>query len=76
MTKLILNPSRHDLSTDIGFHITGGHSIPNCIEVTACIENINIHHRNYELFKNIIQEGVLLIRKIPKHFHCSLYLCR
>ncbi|CAF0908919.1 unnamed protein product [Rotaria sordida] len=57
VTKLILNPSRHGISTDLGFRITGGHSIPNCMEVTGCIENINIHHRNYEILKNIVQEG-------------------
>ncbi|CAF3381368.1 unnamed protein product [Rotaria sp. Silwood1] len=57
VTKLILNPSRHGTSTDLGFRITGGHSIPNCMEVTACIENINTHHRNYEILKNIVQEG-------------------
>jgi len=28
------------------------------MEVTACIENINIHHRNYQILKNIVQEGL------------------
>ncbi|CAF3929524.1 unnamed protein product [Rotaria sp. Silwood2] len=58
VTKLILNRSRHGTSTDLGFRITGGHSISNCTEVTACIENINIRHRNYEILKNIVQEGL------------------
>ncbi|CAF1169552.1 unnamed protein product, partial [Adineta ricciae] len=56
-TKLILNPSRHGITSDLGFRITGGHSIPHCMEVTACIENIDTHHRNYEILKNIVQEG-------------------
>ncbi|CAF4330794.1 unnamed protein product, partial [Adineta steineri] len=30
-----LNPLRRD-DADLGLHITGGHSIPNCMEVTAC----------------------------------------
>jgi hypothetical protein len=60
-TKLILNSSRHGNSTDRGFRITGGHSIPHCMEVTACIVNINPHHRNYENLKNIVQEGLFSI---------------
>ncbi|UJR21205.1 hypothetical protein I4U23_024302 [Adineta vaga] len=56
-TKLILNPSRHGINTDLGFRIAGGQSIPHCMEVTACIENIDIHHRNYQILKNIVQEG-------------------
>ncbi|CAF3890603.1 unnamed protein product [Rotaria magnacalcarata] len=57
ITKLILNPSKHGVSTDCGFRITGGHSIAHCMEVTACIEKINIHHRNYEILKNAVHEG-------------------
>ncbi|CAF3574727.1 unnamed protein product [Rotaria socialis] len=57
ITKLILNPSKHGVSTEFGFRITGGHSIANCMEVTACIEEINIHHRNYEILKNAVHEG-------------------
>ncbi|CAF1320422.1 unnamed protein product [Adineta ricciae] len=51
-----LNPSRRD-DTDLGLHITGGHSIPNCVEVTARIEHIDTHHRNYNILKNAVQEG-------------------
>ena len=43
--------------TDLGLRITGGHSIPNCVEVTARIENIDTHHRNYNILKNAVQEG-------------------
>lgn len=63
MAKLILNPSRHGICTDLGFRITGGHSNTNCMEVTACIENIDIYHKNYQILKNIVQEG-LYFRKI------------
>jgi hypothetical protein len=28
------------------------------MEVTACIENINTHHRNYQILKNVVQEGL------------------
>ncbi|CAF4059707.1 unnamed protein product [Rotaria magnacalcarata] len=59
ITKLILNPSKHGVSTDCGFRITGGHSIAHCMEVTACIEKINIHHRNYEILKNAVHEDQL-----------------
>ena len=53
MTTLILNPSRQGL----GFRITGGHSHSNCMEVTACIEDIDRNHRNYQILQNIVQEG-------------------
>lgn len=49
------------MTTDLGFRITGGHSNSNCMEVTACIENIDIHHRNYQILKNIVQEGLINI---------------
>lgn len=61
VSKLILsrdslNPSRQD-GTDLGLRITGGHSIPNCMEVTACIEHIDTNHRNYPILQNAVQEG-------------------
>ena len=43
--------------TDLGFRITGGHSIAHCMEVTACIEQIDTQHRNYNILKNAVQEG-------------------
>lgn len=43
--------------TDLGFRITGGHSIAHCMEVTACIEQIDTRHRNYNILKNAVQEG-------------------
>jgi hypothetical protein len=43
--------------TDLGLRVTGGHSIPNCMEVTACIEQIDKHHRNYNILKNAVEEG-------------------
>lgn len=47
----------HLAGTDLGLRITGGHSIPNCMEVTACIERIDTHHRNYNILKNAVEEG-------------------
>jgi hypothetical protein len=43
--------------TDLGLRISGGHSLPNCMEVTACIEHIDTRHRNYNILKNAVQEG-------------------
>ncbi|CAF4421945.1 unnamed protein product, partial [Rotaria sp. Silwood2] len=51
-----LNVSQRD-GADLGFRITGGHSIPNCMEVAACIEHIDKRHRNYNILKNAVQEG-------------------
>ena len=42
---------------DLGLRITGGHSLPNCMEVSACIQHIDIHHRNYLILKNAVKEG-------------------
>ena len=43
--------------SDLGLRITGGHSIPNCMEVTGCIQHIDRHHRNYPILQNAVQEG-------------------
>ncbi|CAF0865041.1 unnamed protein product [Rotaria sordida] len=61
VSKLILsrdslNVSQQD-GADLGFCITGGHSILNCMEVTARIEHIDKRHRNYNILKNAVQEG-------------------
>ncbi|UJR28278.1 hypothetical protein I4U23_009527 [Adineta vaga] len=61
VSKLLLshdnmNPSCQD-GTDLGLRITGGHSIANCMEVTARIEHIDTEHRNYNILKNAVQEG-------------------
>ncbi|CAF1131954.1 unnamed protein product [Adineta steineri] len=69
ITKLILNPSRHNTSTGLGFRITGGHSIAHCMEVTAIIENINTNHRNYQILKNVVQEGLFYFPKKQPNFH-------
>ncbi len=50
--------------TDLGLRITGGHSMPNCTEVTACIEHIDTRHRNYNILKNAVQEGKLKVELI------------
>lgn len=47
--------------SDLGFCITGGHSIPHCMEVTARIEKINPRHRNYPILKNAVQEGKIFV---------------
>ncbi|CAF0816840.1 unnamed protein product [Rotaria sp. Silwood1] len=61
VSKLILNRDSLNVSqrdgADLGFRITGGHSILNCPEVAACIEHIDKHHRNYNILKNAVQEG-------------------
>ncbi len=49
------------VDTDLGLRITGGHSIANCMEVTARIEHIDTHHRNYNILKNAVQESKLLL---------------
>ena len=48
--------------TDLGFRVTGGHSIAHCMEVTACIEHIDKHHKNYNILKNAVQEGTCRVR--------------
>ena len=47
--------------TDLGFRVTGGHSIAHCMEVTACIEYIDKHHKNYNILRNAVQEGTLCV---------------
>lgn len=49
------------VDADLGLRITGGHSIPNCMEVAAIIEHIDTHHKNYNILKNAVQEGKFLL---------------
>ncbi|CAF0805068.1 unnamed protein product [Didymodactylos carnosus] len=56
LDQIRLPTIRHD-GTDLGLKITGGHSLPDCTEVTAIIETINEHHRNYEILKNAVRAG-------------------
>jgi len=80
VSKLILirdnlSPSRQNQS-DLGFSITGGHSIPHCMEVTARIEKINSRHRNYNILKNAVQEGdeVLEVGGVPLRGKSALFV--
>ena len=59
---------------DLGFSITGGHSIPHCMEVTARIEKINTRHRNYNILRNAVQEGKS--PSMDQSFELSLSLSR
>ncbi|CAF0755721.1 unnamed protein product [Adineta steineri] len=70
-----LNPSRRD-DADLGLHITGGHSIPNCMEVTACIEHVDTHHKNYNILRNAVEEGdeVLEVGGVPLRGKSALYV--
>ncbi|CAF3809703.1 unnamed protein product [Rotaria magnacalcarata] len=65
VSKLILNLDRRNTAqknnANLGLRITGGHSLPNCIEVTACIEYIDKHHKNYNILKIAVQEGEFIL---------------
>lgn len=65
VVKLIINPSRQGIFPELGFRISGGHSSPNCMEVTARIEQIDKRHRNYQVLANTVDEGVF---HVVRHF--------